>query len=169
MYDINIFLDCHAEIISRRCLLEFLYKQLELFENGNPAPSSIFESNVSDVDGTVHGYKLKVSLNNLSLKPMHFFCTVYWFDVHCILKENIRFHLYINTAPCGDARIFSPHETNVPGNREADTNGASNTKNVTTNNPSDVSKRYLLWHFTLLIYIVEYYISILISFFLQEI
>merc|ERR1712013_543176 len=24
---------------------------------------------------------------------------------------NIRFHLYINTAPCGDARIFSPHES----------------------------------------------------------
>ena len=22
----------------------------------------------------------------------------------------MRFHLYINTAPCGDARIFSPHE-----------------------------------------------------------
>ncbi|XP_021930344.1 double-stranded RNA-specific editase Adar-like isoform X4 [Zootermopsis nevadensis] len=26
------------------------------------------------------------------------------------LKDNIKFHLYINTAPCGDARIFSPHE-----------------------------------------------------------
>lgn len=26
------------------------------------------------------------------------------------LKESIKFHLYINTAPCGDARIFSPHE-----------------------------------------------------------
>lgn len=26
------------------------------------------------------------------------------------LKKNIEFHLYINTAPCGDARIFSPHE-----------------------------------------------------------
>ena len=26
------------------------------------------------------------------------------------VKENVRFHLYINTAPCGDARIFSPHE-----------------------------------------------------------
>lgn len=26
------------------------------------------------------------------------------------LKPGIKFHLYINTAPCGDARIFSPHE-----------------------------------------------------------
>ncbi|XP_022913160.1 double-stranded RNA-specific editase Adar isoform X2 [Onthophagus taurus] len=26
------------------------------------------------------------------------------------LKDGVDFHLYINTAPCGDARIFSPHE-----------------------------------------------------------
>nr|CAD7463375.1 unnamed protein product [Timema tahoe] len=26
------------------------------------------------------------------------------------LRENVKFHLFINTAPCGDARIFSPHE-----------------------------------------------------------
>lgn len=28
------------------------------------------------------------------------------------LRDGIQFHLYINTAPCGDARIFSPHEEN---------------------------------------------------------
>ena len=28
------------------------------------------------------------------------------------LKPNIQFHLYISTSPCGDARIFSPHENN---------------------------------------------------------
>nr|XP_002128212.1 double-stranded RNA-specific editase 1-like isoform X2 [Ciona intestinalis] len=27
------------------------------------------------------------------------------------VKPDVYFHLYINTSPCGDARIFSPHET----------------------------------------------------------
>nr|XP_039274262.1 double-stranded RNA-specific editase 1-like [Styela clava] len=27
------------------------------------------------------------------------------------LKSDVYFHLYINTSPCGDSRIFSPHET----------------------------------------------------------
>ena len=26
------------------------------------------------------------------------------------LKEGVKFHLYISTAPCGDCRIFSPHD-----------------------------------------------------------
>jgi len=27
------------------------------------------------------------------------------------VKDEVNFHLYINTAPCGDARLFSPHES----------------------------------------------------------
>merc|ERR1712223_238040 len=72
----NSLNDCHAEIVSRRCLLSFLYSQLENLSE-NPSASSIFVSRQSG-----GGYKL---------------------------KPEVRFHLYINTAPCGDARIFSPH------------------------------------------------------------
>lgn len=69
--------DCHAEIISRRALLRYLYTQLELFLD-NQGEKSIF---VPDPSGK--GFKL---------------------------RNDIKFHLYISTAPCGDARIFSPHE-----------------------------------------------------------
>jgi len=69
--------DCHAEIVARRCLQEFLYCELEKIASGN-AMGSIFESRE---DGK--GYRL---------------------------KEQHRFHLYISSAPCGDARVFCPHE-----------------------------------------------------------
>lgn len=72
--------DCHAEIVSRRCLIDYLYCQLYLHLNEATADHSIFKR--PDAGGT----------------------GVY------SLKENIEFHLFINTAPCGDARIFSPHE-----------------------------------------------------------
>ena len=31
------------------------------------------------------------------------------------LKSGISFHLYISTAPCGDARVFSPRQPDSPG------------------------------------------------------
>lgn len=73
--------DCHAEVVARRCLVHFLFSQLEKLadttENGVPE-DSIFES----LEET-KGYRV---------------------------KSQYKFHLYINTAPCGDARIFAPHE-----------------------------------------------------------
>ncbi|KAG8432659.1 hypothetical protein GDO86_017048 [Hymenochirus boettgeri] len=70
--------DCHAEIISRRSLLRFLYIQLELFLSmREDQQKSIF------MKSELGGFKL---------------------------KDNVQFHLYISTSPCGDARIFSPHE-----------------------------------------------------------
>ena len=67
--------DCHAEIVSRRCLMDFFYTQLELMVNSSN--STVLE------EAPNGGYRL---------------------------RPQVRFHLYINTAPCGDARIFSPHE-----------------------------------------------------------
>lgn len=72
--------DCHAEIVSRRCLIDFLYNQLSLHLDERTAQESIFRRPEGTADGLY------------------------------TLREQIEFHLYINTAPCGDARIFSPHE-----------------------------------------------------------
>lgn len=69
--------DCHAEVVARRCLCEYLYKQLEMHIEDNSVESIL--------EPAKKGFKL---------------------------KQGIQFHLYINTAPCGDARIFSPHEDN---------------------------------------------------------
>ncbi|XP_046397607.1 double-stranded RNA-specific editase Adar-like isoform X2 [Ischnura elegans] len=70
--------DTHAEVVARRCLLDFFYSQLEDLVLKQAAQTSIFEHRPSG-----YGYRV---------------------------KQGIKFHLYINTAPCGDARIFSPHE-----------------------------------------------------------
>lgn len=33
------------------------------------------------------------------------------------VRDGIKFHLYINTAPCGDARIFCPHDNNTSADK----------------------------------------------------
>lgn len=71
--------DCHAEILARRSLLNFLYSELNKFLTGNQT----YCENVVFIKREEGGYKL---------------------------KDNVKFHLYISTAPCGDSRIFSPHE-----------------------------------------------------------
>ena len=75
--------DCHAEVISRRSLLRFWYQQLQLHlsEDAAVRDSSIFLRR--EGGGSGGGF---------------------------VLREGVQFHLYISTAPCGDARIFSPHE-----------------------------------------------------------
>ncbi|XP_037937105.1 double-stranded RNA-specific editase Adar-like isoform X2 [Teleopsis dalmanni] len=75
--------DSHAEIVSRRCLMKYLYAQLELQCTQTTANQSIF---VRNQENGQYPYKL---------------------------KSGVHFHLYINTAPCGDARIFSPHENDT--------------------------------------------------------
>ncbi|BFZ22672.1 hypothetical protein BsWGS_25711 [Bradybaena similaris] len=36
------------------------------------------------------------------------------------VKAGIRFHLYVSTAPCGDTRIFSPHDKESNGQKDVD-------------------------------------------------
>lgn len=69
--------DCHAEVITRRSLMRFLYAQLDLCAKGQGS-ASIFQRG-----------------------PSGKFC----------LRPGVSFHLYISTAPCGDARVFSPKES----------------------------------------------------------
>lgn len=70
--------DMHAEIMARRCLIKYFYRNLSLLATTDKH-KSIFEC--------------KRGRNGYRLKP------------------GIGFHLFINTAPCGDACIFSPHQT----------------------------------------------------------
>lgn len=65
--------DCHSAILARRGLVSFLYDQLEKY--GTQPEESIFEPAGND-DGPLP--RLKV-------------------------KEGILFHLYLSSAPCGDA------------------------------------------------------------------
>lgn len=74
--------DCHAEILTRRCLMKYFYVQLSKCIENKP---SIF-------------CKEK--------KQGRF-----------KLSDDISFHLYINTAPCGEARIFSFSDTEHHSNR----------------------------------------------------
>ncbi|XP_026318355.1 double-stranded RNA-specific editase Adar isoform X2 [Hyposmocoma kahamanoa] len=73
--------DCHAEVAARRCLQRHLYAQLLMYANAKDPRITIPESDLEPVPGG--GFQL---------------------------KPDRQLHLYVSTAPCGDGRIFSPHE-----------------------------------------------------------
>ncbi|XP_037618090.1 double-stranded RNA-specific editase 1-like isoform X1 [Sebastes umbrosus] len=75
--------DCHAEIVARRSLIRYLYSQLEHFLSNQEEEQ---QRSVFTRCDNRQGF---------------------------MLKENVQFHLYISTSPCGDARIFSPHEAGM--------------------------------------------------------
>lgn len=119
--------DCHAEIIARRSLIRYLYSQLEFFlrsVDGHPV-ASYWSTNIRlHCLGHMleHAHFNNPTLNlpfarRLSNNKEDHQKSIF---VHCEkggyrLKDNVQFHLYISTSPCGDARIFSPHEAGVEG------------------------------------------------------
>lgn len=131
--------DCHAEIIARRSLIRYLYTQLEFFlRSAAGVKWHLFKRSL------LLSYCLSIKLLQL-LFPVLFwkkFCAAFpsfpivlsffyslsnnkeehqkSIFVLCDkggyrLNDNVQFHLYISTSPCGDARIFSPHEAGVEG------------------------------------------------------
>lgn len=125
--------DCHAEIIARRSLIRYLYTQLEFFLRS--VDSLCLFSSV-----TIQAFKVFLSwydrigqfkqLKFPAIKLILIFVSNHFSNnkedhqksifVQCEkggyrLKHNVQFHLYISTSPCGDARIFSPHEAGVEG------------------------------------------------------
>ncbi|XP_060809082.1 double-stranded RNA-specific editase Adar-like [Amyelois transitella] len=77
--------DCHAEVAARRCLQRYLYAQLLMYASAADPRAPIQQSDVEPLSGG--GFQL---------------------------KPDRQLHLYVSTAPCGDGRIFSPHEKQEP-------------------------------------------------------
>ncbi|XP_076601218.1 double-stranded RNA-specific editase B2-like [Chaetodon auriga] len=75
--------DCHAEVVSRRALVRFLYAQLELLlsQPADCEEQSIFVPNKGG-GGAIFQ-----------------------------LRHGVLFHMYVSSSPCGDARLNCPYET----------------------------------------------------------
>ncbi|XP_054623162.1 double-stranded RNA-specific editase B2-like isoform X2 [Dunckerocampus dactyliophorus] len=80
--------DCHAEVICRRALLIFFYAQLELLSH----PEKAIQEESIFVPTTGHSVFR--------------------------LRDGIRFHMYVTSSPCGDARLNCPYETNALHSRK---------------------------------------------------
>ncbi|XP_065217547.1 double-stranded RNA-specific editase B2-like [Planococcus citri] len=80
--DGSVLFDCHAEILSRRCLMLYLYSQLNVsLSNNNNSSSSSSSSNDAILELLDSGYYR--------------------------VKDGVKFYLYVSSAPCGDGRVFS--------------------------------------------------------------
>ncbi len=113
--------DCHAEVIARRCLRRFFFKQLLLHLDPETAGDSIFQRKEPGAEG-----------DGGTGTPFN-------------LKDGYQFHLYISTSPCGDARIFAPHELNQPETASENGDTTSDNKSspvVATQNGGGGSDRH---------------------------
>lgn len=91
--------DCHAEVLACRCLRLFLFNELEKWASATEPPA---DTTILEKSSSGSGFQV---------------------------KPNIRFHLFISSSPCGDARIFAPHETSP---EEGDENGTDRHPNRIT-------------------------------------
>ncbi|XP_050081230.1 uncharacterized protein LOC126568715 [Anopheles maculipalpis] len=108
----SVINDSHAEIIARRGLMDFFYSQLDLLCQQTMAAASsetaaalaVHESLPPPGQESDPGAADRHARQEIIFNKPGDGSNLY------TLKEGIYFHLYINTAPCGDARVFSPHE-----------------------------------------------------------
>ncbi|KAM7379791.1 hypothetical protein PAMP_005317 [Pampus punctatissimus] len=75
--------DCHAEVVTRRALVRFLYAQLELLLW---KPADVEEESILVPNKNCGGFRL---------------------------QDGVLFHMYVSSSPCGDARLNCPYETSV--------------------------------------------------------
>uniref|UniRef100_A0A8C3B1T8 Adenosine deaminase RNA specific B2 (inactive) n=1 Tax=Cyclopterus lumpus TaxID=8103 RepID=A0A8C3B1T8_CYCLU len=94
--------DCHAEVLSRRALVRFLYAQLEL-EPTHCEEQSIFAPNKGAGGGG--GFRL---------------------------RDAVLFHMYVSSSPCGDARLNCPYETTAAceTNTKSESYGCAGVQNM---------------------------------------
>lgn len=90
----TVLFDCHAEIVSRRGLRKFFFEQLITLSK------YVWCFNLLKTWFALF-FRDRGGQSIFESHPNGGYC----------LKKEISFHLYINTSPCGDARIFSPHES----------------------------------------------------------
>ncbi|GFN89739.1 double-stranded RNA-specific editase 1 [Plakobranchus ocellatus] len=96
--------DCHAEVLCRRLLMRFLYRQLQIHLPGSATPIGATNGN-----GKQHHESAASSPTASSVLENRLPTQGGGFRV----KDGVKFHLYVSTAPCGDSRVFSPHDSKV--------------------------------------------------------
>lgn len=113
----SVINDSHAEIIARRGLLDYFYAQLDhhckqlLLASNNTANGNSLQTSTAQYNGKNGNDPAAAIAPVPEPEPSIFLCPTEGGSSKLYrLKDGIYFHLYINTAPCGDARVFSPHE-----------------------------------------------------------